>query len=168
MEEWKTIPDYPNYEASDNGQIRNKQTKYILKQMKNSTGRFCVDLGRQTRMKFVSRLVAKAYHPQQEGKNEVDHINGDKTDNRACNLRWVNRSENLINTRDRGTTTGERCIYKTSTSYLVQIMRNKKYIYRKNFNTLEEAIQNRNLFLNNYNQIQTQNLYTQDQPSTPL
>ena len=45
------------------------------------------------------RLVALAFHADthKEERREVDHINGDKTDNRAENIRWVSRSENRRN-----------------------------------------------------------------------
>lgn len=45
---------------------------------------------------FVHRLVAEAFV---EGKSEatpcVDHLNGDKTDFRPENLRWVSNAENM-------------------------------------------------------------------------
>lgn len=144
MEEWKDIEETTDYEVSSFGRIRNKK-RGLLKPMKNSKGYYFVDLGKENRGRLVARLVASAFLVKSSVTDEVDHINRIKTDNRVENLRWVSRSLNLQNTNDRGTSTGERCIYKTPTSYLVQIMRNSKYVYRKNFDTLEEAIQNRNL-----------------------
>ena len=166
MEEWRTVTENDKYEVSSLGNVRNKKSCLVLKKMKNSVGRNTVDLGRDMRGKLIYRLVAKAFLPHQEGKDEIDHINGDQTDDRLCNLRWVDRSENVINTRDRGTSSGHRCIYKTSSSYLVQICRNSKVVYRKNFSDLEEAIQNRNHFLDTYTQTQNLNPCIQDQPLT--
>ncbi len=39
-------------------------------------------------------LVAKAFIPNPEGKKYVNHINGDRVDNRAQNLEWATASEN--------------------------------------------------------------------------
>lgn len=43
----------------------------------------------------VHRLVAKAFCDGYEPGLHVDHINGDKGDNRACNLEWVTNEENV-------------------------------------------------------------------------
>lgn len=42
----------------------------------------------------VHRLVALHFLPLIEGKNEVNHIDSDKSNNRYDNLEWVNRGEN--------------------------------------------------------------------------
>ena len=46
---------------------------------------------------YVHRLVAICFVPNMFSYPEIDHINGIKNDNRAENLRWVTRKENMAN-----------------------------------------------------------------------
>ncbi len=43
---------------------------------------------------FVHRIVADAFIPNPENKNVVDHIDGDKKNNKLENLRWVTGGDN--------------------------------------------------------------------------
>ena len=94
---WKTIKDFPNYEVSTYGRVRNKKTKHILSgAVDKSTGYIKVGLwmdGNGT-TKAVHRLVAETFLKQKIGF-DVNHIDGDKTNNNVDNLEWVSRSDNM-------------------------------------------------------------------------
>lgn len=48
----------------------------------------------------IHRLVAEAFVPRVEGKDTVNHIDGNKLNNRADNLEWADRSEQMYHAYD--------------------------------------------------------------------
>lgn len=72
----------------------------ILKLMYNRGGYAQVDLQRGgkdcRKMCRVHRLVADAFLSKIKGKNDVNHIDGNKRNNCVDNLEWMTRSENHL------------------------------------------------------------------------
>ena len=100
IEVWANIIGYPTYQVSNQGQVRNITTGRILKPREHSEGYrnvYIKDLYGKYSNQYIHRLVATYFVMSHPNRDEVDHINGDKTDNRADNLRWVTRSENSKN-----------------------------------------------------------------------
>ncbi len=90
MEQWKEIEEFPAYEVSDKGRIRNAKTGRILKTHIDSRGRERLTLRKDNRQhtKKVHRLVANAFCEQYYEGLDVMHIDGDSTNNEASNLEW--------------------------------------------------------------------------------
>lgn len=96
----ENLIDFDRYIISENGRIWSKHYKcYIGNGSKNnaykSVNLTCKD-GKK-RDYLVHRVIAYYFIPNPENKPEVDHINGNKQDNRVENLRWVTSSENSRN-----------------------------------------------------------------------
>jgi hypothetical protein len=93
---WKSIQEYENYEVSIFGNVRNKTTKRILKPA-NHGGYYSVGLSnKKTKTFSVHILVAKAFIPNPENKNTVNHKDKNGLNNNISNLEWNTNKENSI------------------------------------------------------------------------
>lgn len=76
-----------------------------------------------------------------EWPNVIDHINGDKTDNRIDNLRSVDQRCNVQNVLKARKHNASRLLgaYKTKYGFASTVVHNKKSIYLGHYKTAEEA-----------------------------
>ena len=94
---WKPIVGFEkNYLVSDSGQILSLHRHKVLKPKIDRYGYKVVGLYINGKLyhRTVHRLVAQAFIPNPDNLPTVNHINEDKTDNRAINLEWASIADN--------------------------------------------------------------------------
>ena len=96
MKLWKSIKDYPNYEVSTGGDVRNAKTGRVLKQGKHRQGYSLVWLSNSDGVsgKAVHRVVAETFIDNPYDKPQVNHKDGNKSNNCVDNLEWNTEKEN--------------------------------------------------------------------------
>lgn len=106
MERWKVIEGTSGLlEVSDEGRVRsNMRDGRILKQQRDNKGYYRVSVTvERKKMHFkVHRLVAEAFVQNPMSLPQVNHIDGDKLNNRAENLEWVTNIQNAHHAMGKG------------------------------------------------------------------
>lgn len=107
---WKPVVGYEGYyEISQEGEVRGierlvptmqgKRTikSHLLTTRINNDGYVEIRLCRdgKTKTTFLHILLAKAFIPNPQNKPEVNHKDGNKTNNELSNLEWVTHAENM-------------------------------------------------------------------------
>ena len=95
---WRSINNFPNYEISNIGRVRNVHGR-ILKPSISHKGYYYVGLCKQGKQKknVIHRLVATEFIDNINNHNIIDHIDRNKLNNCVHNLRWCTVVENNRN-----------------------------------------------------------------------
>ena len=89
--DWREVRGYPGMWASSDGRIWSARKADIkVQHVKGGYARVYIWSRGRDRSVSVHRLVALAFHgAPPSGRHSVDHINRNKLDNCAANLRWA-------------------------------------------------------------------------------
>ena len=100
-EVWAGVQQFPNYQVSTLGRLKNVKTGRFLKLCTDVRGYKVANLCNRGQVKLfkIHRLVCQTFILNPYKKPGVDHKNGEKGDNTLLNLRWCTQLENCRNTK---------------------------------------------------------------------
>lgn len=107
-EVWMVVPSLRGkYEISNLGRLRNAKTQKIVKTQLRG-GYVYINLHQNGGGVYLHRLVGECFLNNDDpcNKNQIDHINGKKSDNTILNLEWVTQKENIRRAFENGLTKG--------------------------------------------------------------
>ena len=90
---------FDNYAASKDGVVINLKNKKIMKMSKNNSGYLSFGIYnknlKKTKSYFQHRFVYEVFNGKIPPHLEIDHINGNKTDNQKINLQLLTHQQNI-------------------------------------------------------------------------
>ena len=99
------VKEFPWYLACRDGYVINTDSGHIMNGSKKKSGYIEIvftDADSRPHYRLLHRVIAEAFCEGFSEDKEVNHKNGDKTDNRAENLEWVTHTENLRHAYETG------------------------------------------------------------------
>lgn len=105
MEIFKDVVGFEGlYVVSNEGNIFGLKRGKVLKATPNKYGYLQLELNKDNKPHYfkVARLVAIAFIPNPDNKENVNHIDGNKVNNNVKNLEWVTAQENTQHAIDTG------------------------------------------------------------------
>lgn len=101
-EYWEILSE-DKYMISNMGRFFSIRDDKLMTLTLNIRGYFKVSLKKiYKNPQIVHRIIAKHFIPNPENKEQVNHINGIKTDNRVVNLEWNTAKENTQHAHKKG------------------------------------------------------------------
>lgn len=112
------IDGFSNYMACGEGYLINRSTGKELRGCKTKSGYLHTSIisdSGPSKFVYIHRVIAEAFLPKQKsGHLEVNHKDGDKTNNNVKNLEWVTSRENKIH----AVSTGLRKVRRVSATHM--------------------------------------------------
>ena len=106
MEIWKPLKNFPSYDGSSEGRIRNVKTRRILKTFTDDKGyiKVCLRKNNKQYTVRVAKVIAETFLGEHPGM-DVRYKDSNKSNVRVENLYWSTRSETIQSAFVRGTKT---------------------------------------------------------------